>query len=304
MTIQNNASHAISIPFSPEGHQAPSSINNRVEEAAFDVLFSQKPEAEQLRFELAESKQTGFQYYRIVLLNGKKHRITVLDRGNKLAYSERNWQKVEHLTTELLERYHKNKDFPEKSKGILSLKERKWTVTYGDGTPDVDLTVNKKVIRKFKNLLEKQIKPANILPATKAPLKREASNLAALDTIYKPEKKENPLSELIKKIIEEAKNFISHLKSNTDKDAEKTEKKKGPLEQARDYFFPSHRNIDNFDDLASSDAASISSFEELDNRREDDFDDNTSLGGVTVASSRVSNDSGSSYSPEISPEKR
>ncbi|GFY53684.1 hypothetical protein TNIN_156581 [Trichonephila inaurata madagascariensis] len=53
---------------------------------------------------------------------------TVFDKGNKLAYSEGDWQKVEHLTTKLLERYHKNKDFPEKSKGTLSLKERKWTV--------------------------------------------------------------------------------------------------------------------------------------------------------------------------------
>lgn len=293
MTIQNNASHATSIPFSPEGHQTPSSINNRVEGVAFDVLFSQEPETEQLRFELTESKKTGSQYYRIVLLNGKKHRITVFDKGNKLAYSEGDWQRVEHLTTKLVERYHKNKDFPEKSKGTLSLKERKWTVTYGDRTPTIERSVNKRVIREFKKLFEDQIKPTNILPATKAPLKRKASNLAALDTPSKQAKTEE--TSFAKKIIEKAKNFLFRSKSNTDEDMEETEKEKGPLEKAKDHLFPS-TNLDDWDSLSSSDTASISSFEELENPT-DDLDDNTSLGGITVASSHISNDSGSSYSP-------
>lgn len=299
MTIQNNASHATSIPFSPEGHQTPFSINNRVEGAAFDVLFSQEPETEQLRFELTESKQTGSQYYRIVLLNGKKHRITVFDKGNKLAYSEGDWQRVEHLTTKLLERYHKNKDFPEKSKGTLSLKKRKWTVTCGDGTPHVDLSVNKKVIREFKNLLEKQIKPTNILPATKAPLKRKTSNLVALAP---PKQAKTEKTSFPKKIIEKAKNFLSRLKSNTDEDMEETERKKGRLEKAKNRLFPL-TNLDDWDSLSSSDTASINSFQKLENPT-DNLDDNTSLGGITVVSSHISNDSGSSYSPEISPGKR
>jgi len=301
MTIHNNASHATTnIPLGSEGHQIPSSINNRVEGAAFDVRFSKEPETEQLRFKLTESKKTGSSYYTIVLLNDKKHRITVFDKGNKLAYSEGDWQRVEHLTTKLLEKYHKNKDFPEKSKGTLSLKERKWTVTYGDGTPHVDLSVNKKVIREFKDLLEKQIKPTNILPATKAPFKRKASNLAALDTPSKQAKTEE--TSFLKKIIEKAKNFLSRLKSNTDEDMEETERKKEPLGKAKDYLFPS-TNLDDWGSLPSSDTASISSFEELDSQK-GDLDDNTSLGDITVASSHISRDSGSSYSPEISPGKR
>ena len=297
MTIHNHnhAPHATtSIPVGSEGHQTPSSINNRVEEVAFDVLFSQKPTSEQLRFKLTEYKQTGSQYDRIVLLNGKKYRITVFDKGNKLAYSEGDWQRVKHLTTKLLERYHKNKDFPEKSKGTLSLKERKWKVAYGDGTPHVERFVNKKIIREFKNLLEKQIKPTNILPATISPLKRKASSLTALNTRPKQAKTEE--ASFPKKIIEKAKNFISRLKPNTDEDREETERKKGRFDQVRDFFFPSN-NLDNFDDLTSSDTASIRSFEGLDSYQEDDL---TSLGGSRTASSlsHVSSDSGPSYSPE------
>ena len=83
---------------------------------------------------------------------------------------------------------------------------------------------------------------------------------------------------------------------------EETERKKGPLGKAKDYLFPS-TNLDDWGSLPSSDTASISSFEELDSQ-EGDLDDNTSLGDITVASSHISRDSGSSYSPEISPGKR
>ena len=83
---------------------------------------------------------------------------------------------------------------------------------------------------------------------------------------------------------------------------EETERKKGRLEKAKNHLFPL-TNLDDWDSLSSSDTASINSFQKLENPT-DNLDDNTSLGGITVASSHISNDSGSSYSPEISPGKR
>ncbi|KAG6559261.1 hypothetical protein [Candidatus Rhabdochlamydia sp. W815] len=301
MKIHNNTAQVVTNNLSSHGGYETPPSTNRVEEVAFDVVFSQEPlpGKEKLRFKLKQCGKTGSQYYTIVKWRGKRYRITVHDNKRKLAYSEADWQRIEHRTIKVLNKVQREHFF----RGTLQLHaktKKKWKV-YKNKSSHIKCSVNKKVIREFKNLLENQIKSTNIFPATKAPVKRKASNLAALDIPFKQVKKEE--ASFPKKIIEKIKNSLSYLKSNTDEDTEKTERKKGLFKQAKNYFFPSNDH-DNFDDLASSDTASIRSFEESDNRREGDFDDNTSLGGITVASSHISSDSGSSYSPKISPEKK
>lgn len=301
MTIHNHASHATnSMPVSSEAYQTPSSLNSRVEEAAFDVLFSQKEptsETEQLRFELNECKKTGSSYYTIVTWKGKKYRITVHSKKRKLAYSEADWQQVEHRTIKVLDKVQNSKHFFRGALQLHAKTKNKWKVTYENNTPHLERSVNKKVIRDFKKLFENQIKPISILPTLQPPKKLERASYSPSNNIYKPTKEEKPFFEFPKKILEKIKGYLRSIKLNTNEDTEAVKEERSPLKQVKDYFFPSRRNIDDFDDLASSDAASINSFKELGNR-EGNLDDNTSLGSITVASSHISSDSGSSYSPE------
>lgn len=306
MPITNTQSTP-TVPSSVGGYQTPpSSISNRVEGVAFNVLFSQEPtlETEQLRFELTECKKTGSSYYTIVTWKGKRYRITVHENKRKLAYSEADWQQVEARTIKVLDKVQNNKHFFRGTLQLHAKTQKKWKFTYENNTPHVEeRSVNKKIIREFKKLLEDQIKPINPPPASKAPkrLERDSYSLSNSNFIHKPEKKEE--TSFFKKSIKKVKTFLSQLKSNTDEHIEETERKKGRFERIKDCLFPSN-NLDYFDDLTSSDTASISSFEGLDNNHQEDLDDNTSLGGITTASRHISNDSGSSYSPEISPGKR
>ncbi|HEV3269273.1 MAG TPA: hypothetical protein VGZ69_01330 [Candidatus Rhabdochlamydia sp.] len=310
-----------SIPPSSRGHQTPSSVNSRVGGVAFEVLVPQRrPDTEQLRFKLEQCGKTGSQHYTIVTWQGKRYRITVHDNKRPLAYSEEDWKKVEHKTISVLDRVQNGKHF---FKGALQLRAKtknRWKVTYENNTPHVECSVSKKMIRDFKNLFENQIKHTNILPAAKSPEKLKRASYAT----YKPKKKEINLPEPCKKILEKFKDFLRSLKSRTN-DIE-AEREKSPFEKARNHFFPSNNHINDFGDLSST--ASISSFEEINEERvtediysnrtsslkggsfeeinapaesdlDDVFSDNTSLGGKSDTSSNVSNDSGSSYSPEI-----
>ncbi|VHO04026.1 hypothetical protein [Candidatus Rhabdochlamydia sp. T3358] len=304
MTIHNNPTpHAatVSIPLGSGSPQIPSRINNKVEEVAFDVLLSQERNTEQLRFELKESGKTGSQYYTIATWKGKRYRITVHDNKRKLAYSEGDWQKVEAKTITVLDKVQNDKHFFKGSLQLHAKTAKKWTVTHENNTPHVDRSVNKKVIREFKNLLEKQINPTNILPATKSPkgLQRKASY--PLNTLYRPVKKEGAFLESLKKTLKKFKEYFRPLKSNTnDQNIDTKEVKRSPLEQVKDYFFPLNNRIfvppnEDFNDLSSVTSSTSSSFEYIENPTEAEGDDNTSLGGISIESSNVSNDSGSSY---------
>ena len=302
MSIHSNTTFhttTTSIPPSFEGHQTPSNINNRVEGVAFEVLVPERrPETEQLRFKLEQCGKTGSQYYTIVTWQGKRYRITVHENKRPLAYSEKDWKKVEYKTISVLDRVQNSKHF---FKGALQLHAKtknRWKVTYENNTPHVECSVSKKMIRDFKNLFENQIKHTNILPAAKSPKKLKKASYPSHAT-YKPKKKELNLLEFPKKILEKIRDYLRSSKSSTN-DIE-AEREKSPFEKVRNHFFPSNNHINDFDDLSST--ASISSFEEINAPEEADledaFSDNTSLGGKSDTSSNVSNDSGPSYSPGI-----
>lgn len=313
MTIHNNStSHAATASISPGsgGHQTSSNINNRVEGVAFDVLLPQGSNTdtgtEQLRFELKECGKTGSQYYTIATWKGKRYRITVHDNKRKLAYSEGDWQKVEAKTITVLDRVQNGKHFFQGALQLHAKTKNRWKVTHENNTPDVERSVNKKVIREFKNLFENQIKHTNTLPPAKSPEKLQKKALYPSNLLYRPEKKEGAFLESLKKTLKQFKEYFRPLKSNTnDQNIDTKEVKRSPLEQVKDYFFPSSTNIftppnnEDFNDLSSVTSSTSSSFEYIKNPTEaegDDFDDdNTSLGGISIASSNVSNDSGSSY---------
>ncbi|MDR2539250.1 MAG: hypothetical protein LBC45_01295 [Chlamydiales bacterium] len=266
MSIYSNTSYhtAINTPLTSEG-QTPS-IYNRVEGVAFDALFSKNPlsESEQLRFELNECKKTGSSYYTIVTWKDKRYRITVHNKKRTLAYSEGDWQRIEDRITQVLDKVQNSKHF---FKGTLHLHvktKNKWKVTYENNAPLVEHFVNEKTIREFKNLLEKQINPTNRLPTGvhtstgMLPQKLKRSLHSSLN--YNPTKKENSFFEFPKKILEKVKHYLRPLKSNANEAMEKTERKKESFELTKErLFFPN--NLDNFDDLSSSDGSSISFFE-------------------------------------------
>ncbi|MGB7128317.1 MAG: hypothetical protein WBD50_04410 [Candidatus Rhabdochlamydia sp.] len=293
MTIHNNTTTATASISPGSRDQIPSRLNDQVEGVAFDVLFSQTPppDTEQLRFELKECGKTGSQYYTIATWKGKRYRITVHDNKRKLAYSERDWQQVEDKTITVLDRVQNGKHF---FKGTLQLHAKtknRWKVTHENNIPPVERSVNKKIIREFKNLFESQINHTNILPAAKSPEKFRRASYPS-NPLYKPAKKEVNFLEFREKIFEKVKGYLRSLKSNK-------------FERLKNHLYPV-RNINNFDNLSSA-ASSISSLEEINTPKEDDLDDsfsdnsslsdNTSLGDRSNASSRVSEDSGSSYSP-------
>lgn len=307
MTIHNNTTtYTATASISPGSRdQIPSRLNDQVEGAAFDVLFPQTPpsDTEQLRFELKECGKTGSQYYTIATWKGKRYRITVYDNKRKLAYSKGDWQKVKDRTITVLDRVQNEEHF---FKGALQLHAKtrnRWKVTYKDKT-QAERSVNKEIIREFKNLFEKQINHTNTLPPAKSPEKLRKASYPS-NFLYKPAKKEVNFLEFPKKIFEKVKGCLRSLKSNKNEQntaTEETAREKSPFERFKNYFYPSNRNIDNFDDLSSA-TSSISSFGHIDNpAAEDDadaFSDNTSLGGRSNASSHVSNDSGPSYSSRI-----
>lgn len=303
MTIHNNPTpHAatVSIPPGSGSPQIPSRINNKVEEVAFDVLLPQEPNTEQLRFELKESGKTGSQYYTIATWKGKRYRITVHDNKRKLAYSEGDWQKVEDKTITVLDKVQNDKHF---FKGTLQLHAKtknRWKVTHENKTP-VERSVNKKVIREFKNLFAEQIKSTNTLPAAKSPKKLQRKASYPSNLLYKPAKKEVNFLEFPKKIFEKVKGYLRSLKSNKNEQNTATEEvERSPLKKFKDYFFPLNNRIfvppnEDFNDLSSVTSSTSSSFEYIENPIEAEGDDNTSLGGISIESSNVSNDSGSSY---------
>ena len=306
MTIHNHtASDAATAKIPSGGPQTSSSINNRVEEVAFDVLLPQEPNTEQLRFELKECGKTGSQYYTIATWKGKRYRITVHENKKKLAYSEGDWQRVEHQTIKVLDRVQNDKHF---FKGTLQLHAKtknKWKVTHENNTP-VERSVNKKVIREFKNLLEKQINPTAILPAP-VPSQLKKASYSPPNPLYKPAKKEVNFLEFPKKVFEKIKDYLRSLKPNTNEqntDIEKVEKERSPVKRVKNYFFPRYKDGFDDDELTSNgDRASISSsIEYIDELAEGDAafdDDNTSLGGISDTSSHVSSDNGSSYSLRV-----
>lgn len=315
MSIHSNTSYYTAIdsisPSSRE-HQTPS-INNRIEEVAFNILFSQElsSNTEQLRFELIECKKNGSQYYTIVTWKDKRYRITVHDGKRKLAYSEADWQRVEHQTIKVLDKVQNGKHFFKGDLRLHAKTKNKWIVTYENNKPHLEHTVNKKIIRDFKKLFEEQIKSLNILPTTKPSQKPKRSSYLPLSFLDKPAKKKEPFSEFPKKVLEKIKDYLCSLKPNTNKqntDIREIDREKSPLKRFKNHFFPSRRNIDDFDDLSSINTTSIKSFEEVNNEIEDDledtFSDNTSLGNISTLSSHVSSDSGAAYDPNIYPDKK
>lgn len=227
MTIHNNASYTTNSIVDSKAHQTSSSINNRVEEAAFDVLFSQKEptsETEQLRFELNECKKIGSSYYTIVTWKGKRYRITVHDNKKKLACSEADWQRVEHQIIKVLDKVQNSKHFFRGALQLHAKTKNKWKVTYENNAPHIERSVNKKVIRDFKKLFENQIKPTNILPPSQPPKKLESASYSNL--IYRPTKKEKPFFEFTKKIIEKIKDYLRSIKLNTNEDTEEVKREK------------------------------------------------------------------------------
>ena len=294
-----------SIPSGSGSYQTPSSINSQVEGVAFDALFSpQEPDTEKLRFTLKECGKTGSQYYTIVEWQGKKYRITVHNNKKPLQLSEKLWQDTAELLSEKVLNKHQSKSHF--FKGTLQLHtQRKWIATYEKNKTPTEKQVSKSVIKEFKKLLEKEI-PTKTLSA-KSPGKLRGASYPSNFLYNKPAKKEVNSPEFLKKILEKIKNL--HF-----------------FEQLKNRLFPSNNHINDFGDLSST--ASISSFEEINEERvtediysnrtsslkgssfeeinapaesdlDDVFSDNTSLSGKSDTSSNVSNDSGSSYSPEI-----
>lgn len=206
MTIHNNASYTTNSIVDSKAHQTSSSINNRVEEAAFDVLFSQKEptsETEQLRFELNECKKIGSSYYTIVTWKGKRYRITVHDNKKKLACSEADWQRVEHQIIKVLDKVQNSKHFFRGALQLHAKTKNKWKVTYENNAPHIERSVNKKVIRDFKKLFENQIKPTNILPPSQ-PLKSWKAHHIQTSFIDR-QKKKSLSSNLLKKLLKKLK---------------------------------------------------------------------------------------------------
>ncbi|MDQ5957029.1 MAG: hypothetical protein ACH349_05730 [Candidatus Rhabdochlamydia sp.] len=305
MTIHNNPVSYATTNIASRDPQTLSSTNNRVEKVAFDVLLTEEPNTEQLRFELKEYGKTGSQYYTIATWKGKRYRITVHDNKRKLAYLEDDWQRIEHQTIKVLNRVQNDKHFVKGNIQLHGKTKNKWKVTYENNT-HVERSINKKVIREFKNLFESQIKHTNTLLSAKSPQKLKRA-LYPLYTNYR-EKKERTLLEVPKKIFEVSKKTFKRIKN---------------------HFFPPNNNINDFDDLSSHTTDSRSSFEEVNNEQftgatysnkanslndslfeeintlkenddlDDAFSDKTSLGGISDTSSHVSNDSGSSYSLRI-----